>query len=308
MVSHLLAAASCFSLAHLCFGMAVHPVVFPARQPTSADGPSNSNPSSSSSTSNEIIIFLHGRLEADDDENLDIPAPSELYSDFLSELSNKLPADSSKILMPAYHEVYKDLKREPRHLSSLGPITSAIGEVIRGHIEEEVLHRSDQEPIHLTLISFSMGAAVLMKLLASDPILSSKNRRIGNHPMTIRRLIFIEPVWRCWLPFAVSEAAVAVRDANKSVEISEVPTLAIAGTNDSESRHDSGCNGNSMDGVGRSLRPFLPNICVVEIEGGNHFGICSGVDDIAMDSLGEGMTLPVHRAAIIEMICEFCDW
>lgn len=43
----------------------------------------------------------------------------------------------------------------------------------------------------------------------------------------------------------------------------------------------------------RSLKPFLPNVHVAEIEGGNHFGgICSGVENIASDGLGAEVALP----------------
>ena len=130
----------------------------------------------------ELLIFLHGRLEADEHEsNISIPDPSELYIDFLSNLYDTLPPNS-QILMPAYHEHYKDWKREPRDLT-LGPVSSAIGQAIHNHVEE--MH----EPIKATVISFSMGAAVLLKLLANDPIFFRKKSCVE-----IQRLILIEPV------------------------------------------------------------------------------------------------------------------
>lgn len=64
-----------------------------------------------------------------------------------------------------------------------------------------------------------------------------------------------------------------------------------------------------MDCVRRSLKPFLPNIRVAEIEGGNHFGgICSGVDNIATDGLGKGVALTELQAEIIWHIVKFCRW
>ena len=280
--------------------MAVHPIIIPA-------GRSSPTPPFSGRSENELIIFLHGRLEADDDEDIVIPEPSELYGDFLSDLSNKMPPNS-QILMPAYHEHYKDWKHEPRDLT-LGPVTSEISQVIHDHLEF-----TEEESIQVTMMSFSMGAAILLKLMANDPILSSAKNSDNdidrNCSVNVQRLILIEPVWRCWLPFAVSEAASMMGDPARSCEVSDLPTLAIAGTNDDEVGYDSGCMGQkSMDGVRRSLRPFLPRVQVQEIEGGNHFGgLCSGVDDIATDRLDEGVELPTLRNEIIERISTFCGW
>lgn len=305
MKDRLFAALPSLVLLHLCRGMVVvHPIVIPSGQPSSSGTTSQPNPS------NEVVIFLHGRLEADDDEDIFIPDPTELYSDFLSGLSNKIPANS-QTLMPAYHEHYKDWKHEPRDLT-LGPVTSAISQVIHDHLKS-----SEQESIKLTMISFSMGAAILMKLIANDSLLSTANKSTcnddvggNNCSVDVQRLILIEPVWRCWLPFAVSEVASSLGDAARSCVISDLPTLAIAGTNDNEVKYDSGCMGQkSMDGVRRSLRAFLPNVQVSEIKGGNHFGgLCSGVNNIAMDSLGDSVELTDLRNEIIERISKFCGW
>ena len=210
--------------------------------------------------------------------------------------------------MPAYHAHYRDWKHEPRDLT-LGPVTSAISQVIHDHLKS-----TERDAIKLTMISFSMGAAILIKLMASDPILSSaKNSGVDvgiKCSVNIQRLILIEPVWRCWLPFAVSKAASLVGDPTRDCIISDLPTLAIAGTNDDEVGHDSGCMGQtSMDGVRRSLRPFLPSTKVSEIEGGNHFGaLCSGVNDIATDGLGEGVELSILQNEIIERVANFSGW
>ena len=298
----LFAALSCLALPRVCHGMVVHSIVIQSCQSSWSTATSQPSPSS-----NELVIFLHGRLEADDDEDIFIPEPSQLYGDFLSGLSQKIPANS-EILMPAYHAHYQDWKHEPRDLT-LGPVTSAISQVIHDHLKS-----TERDSIKLTMVSFSMGAAILIKLMASDPILSSaKNSGVDvgiNCSVNIQRLILIEPVWRCWLPFAVSEAASLVGDPTRDCIISDLPTLAIAGTNDDEVGHDSGCMGQtSMDGVRRSLRPFLPNTKVSEIEAGNHFGgLCSGVDDIAMGNLGEGVTLPSLRDEIISRIAYFSGW
>lgn len=203
MKDHIFAALPCLAVLHLCHGMAVHPIVMPScRSPSPTSRPNNP-------ASNELVIFLHGRLEADDDEDIFIPDPSQLYSNFLSGLSQKLPANS-QILMPSYHEHYKDWKHEPRDLT-LGPVTSAISQAIRDH-----LISTEQDSIKLTMISFSMGAAILMKLLANDPILSTaKNSEVDvgiNCRVGVQRLILIEPVWRCWLPFAVAGAASLIGD------------------------------------------------------------------------------------------------
>ena len=269
--------------------MVVHPIVI--RRPTLP----------STSTPGELIIFLHGRLEADEHEsNISIPDPSELYIDFLSNLYDKLPPNS-QILMPAYHEHYKDWKREPRDLT-LGPVSSAIGQAIHDHIEE-MQFRWGNDPVKATVISFSMGAAVLLRLLANGPILSGKKSCVE-----IQRLILIEPVWRCWLPFAVSEANTRIGDPAKcATAISDVPALAIAGSGDDEVRCDSGCMGQrNMDCVRRSLKPFLPSVRVAEIEGGNHFGgVCSGLDNIVTHGLGGGVALPGLQAEIIGHIVKF---
>jgi len=298
------AALQCLSIVPLCYGMVVHPIVMHGSK-ADKKSPSNSPP--------ELVIFLHGRLEANAGENMSIPEPSELYGDFLSELSNQLPPQS-QVLIPAYHEQYSEWKREPRDLTS-GPVTSAISRVIHDHLVGIDPSLQAAMPRHLTLISFSMGAAIMLKLLANDPMLhlstnqSDNDRNDCTNRVDIKRLklILIEPVWRCWLPFAVSEASSSIGDPTRrsSIVISHLPALAIAGTKDEEVRHDSGCMGqNSMDGVRRSLRPFLPNVQVAEIEGGNHFGaLCSGVEDVTGEVELEGL-----RTDIVERISQFCKW
>jgi hypothetical protein len=276
--------------------MAVHPIVMHG---------SNTDKKSPSTSPPELVIFLHGRLEADAGENISIQEPSELYGDFLSELSNQLPPQS-QVLMPAYHEQYSEWKREPRDLT-LGPVTSAISRVIHDHLAGIDSSPQSAMPYHLTLISFSMGAAIMLKLLANDPMLCDWNDSTNRVDTKRLKLILIEPVWRCWLPFAVSEASSSIGDPTRrsSIIVSNLPALAIAGTKDEEVRHDSGCMGqNSMDGVRRSLRPFLPNVQVAEIEGGNHFGaLCSGVEDVTGEVELEGL-----RTDIVERISQFCKW
>ena len=66
MATRLFGTLICLPTLRLCLGMAVHPIVI--RRSTLP----------STSTPGELIIFLHGRLEADEHEsNISIPDPSD---------------------------------------------------------------------------------------------------------------------------------------------------------------------------------------------------------------------------------------
>ena len=195
----------------------------------------------------------------------------------------------SDVFLVDYHEHYRDWRREPRDLE-LGPVSSAVGETIRKHIKsysDPMNATATSISVKITLVSFSMGAAIVLKLLKNSPMFESASVSVPSsilkNGIKIERAILVEPVWRCWLPFAVSRAAEARYSANaKKVEISKVPSLVLVGTNDLEVRHDinGGMGSNDTRNLGQSvarcLQPFLPNLSTIDIAGGNHFGLCSG--------------------------------
>lgn len=274
-------------------GMAVHPVIFSTKSSVENDNNQMS-----------LIIFIHGRLESDSPDE-SIPNPKDLYRDFCVGLADKASQD---ILLPQYHEHYRDWRKEPRDFG-VGPVSNLVSKAIRDHIMEKSNNIDNQNDnlqqsrpkMTITLISFSMGAAILLKLLKSDPFLSSSTM------IEIDKLILIEPVWRCWVPFAVSEASSSMTkmSGDATTLVSDIPALALAGTNDDEVWHDSG---GGKNGVARSLRPFLSNLSAIEVEGGNHFGFCSGIDSLAMKNLSPERTPSNIRKEIIHHIVSFCGW
>mmetsp|Transcript_21567 Transcript_21567/g.45492 ORF Transcript_21567/g.45492 Transcript_21567/m.45492 type:complete len:333 (+) Transcript_21567:69-1067(+) len=307
-------------------GMAVHNVLFPTDRDGAFFG-TNALPLSATPTtispSPSLVVFVHGRLEADPvSDGMDIPRPAELYSDFCNGLADETKKD---VLLVDYHEHYKDWGREPRDLG-LGPVTSAIGEAIRNHIATTTF-RTDTATPKITLVSFSMGAAIVLKLLGSDPTfqpatLSSSLLGSSEGVLQVEKLILVEPVWRCWLPFAVARATEAGyspsnNNNNGGVGISKIPSLALVGTRDEEVQHDCGGAGmggsgprNSSEAVVRTLRPFLSNVSAIDVTGGNHFGgLCSGPPDIR-EFIEEGLapdTTPESvRKELIGRISEFC--
>ena len=273
-------------------GLIVQSALFPACTCSDKDAPTSSV---------DFVVFIHGRLEADSSvENIRIPRPSVLYSEFCKGL-----AKTKNVLLPEYHEHYSEWRREPRELC-LGPVSSAVGEAIRNHASGSFVatgrRGNNNPPVKVTLVSFSMGAAILLKLLENESILSSQE-------VEIEKVVLVEPVWRCWLPFAVSrsvEARYSTTSRDKDLTVSNAPALAIVGTNDEEVQHDSG--GGCKNSVARSLRPFLSNLTVIDIEGGNHFGLCSGVAEFAEDGLPVSMSPNDLREEIIGHISEFCGW
>lgn len=225
------------------------------------------------------------------------------------------------VLLVDYHEHYSDWRREPRDLG-IGPVSSAVSEAIRKHVnnyDDPVDAAATAISTRITLVSFSMGAAISLKLLESDPMLktsSSSSSSVSKNRVEVERVVLVEPVWRCWLPFAVSRAAEARYSPDKKkVEISRVAGLALVGTNDVEVRDDSSgaMGGNSNRNIGQRvvqyLQPFLPNLSAIEIEGGNHFGLCSGPPEF-MDFAGDGLALDKSsdylRQELIDHISEFC--
>lgn len=279
-------------------------VFFSGRGSAAASGPS------SVPAPPPLVAFLHGRLEPDVGE-APYARPAELYGDFCRSLAERLPpaaahddgtsTSSSSVLLVDYEDILeRELKREPRDLR-LGPVSSAVAEDVRdavlgigGGDDDDASGGEEQETRRIVLVTYSMGAAMGLKLLAhhfddDDPSLRRK--------LEIERVILIEPVWRCWLPFAVSSPRI----------IAEVPALALYGTEDELTKLDSGGS------VAGSLRPFLPNLETVPLEGGNHWGIVS--EDVAGGDIAtEGLISPdvvtpsKLREEMVDRICCFCGW
>jgi len=276
--------------------MVVHSVLFPAG--CKGDTTVRSTGATiAPSTSSSLVVFIHGRLDVEDSSTINIPRPSVLYSEFCKGL-----ATTKDVLLVDFHEHYNEWGKESRDLS-LGPVSSAVGEAIRKYIvsTSSPLPDSNYPPTKVTLISFSMGTAILLKILENESTFFSQS---SNSMVEIENIILVEPIWRCWLPFAVSRAAESVYSTNKiDVAVSNVPALALVGTNDVDVRNDSGGGPNC---VKRSLRHFLPNLSVTDIEGGNHFGICSEVPLFSEEGLSMGMSTDNLRKGIIDRVTSFC--
>ena len=83
------------------------------------------------------------------------------------------------------------------------------------------------------------------------------------------------------------------------------PVLALWGTNDRLTRDDSN---KSVQG---SLKPFLPNLKTVPLQGGNHFGILSEnvVGPLATEDLDEELLTPSDlQRQMVDEIALFCGW
>jgi hypothetical protein len=253
-------------------------------------------PHQSSASSSDLIVFIHGRLDVG--SSYRIPPPPILYSEFCKGLARRSGKD---VLLPTYHEYYNVWREEPRDLG-IGPVSSAVGTAIRNHIlaskNVSLGGESKKTPTKLTFISFSMGAAILLKLLKSDPLFKSDR-------IQVEKIILVAPVWRCWLTFAVQRQAEARSSRLKELDqtVSTLPVLVLAGTNDIEVEIDSG----GIRTVGAALRPFLPILGVIEIEGGNHFGLCTGAKQFSEDRLVDKNPDDVREQTIYH-IAKFCTW
>lgn len=228
---------------------------------------SNSH-SQDTSANQPLIVFLHGRLEADAEE-APYAAPSKLYNDFLEKLPPTHLVEYDKELAEP-----RKLAREPRDLR-IGPISSSLQDSIQDILSK---HADGSRKVDL-LITFSMGAAMGFKLL-------------HHCPEVFDRVVLIEPVWRCWLPFVVSNPR----------PICNVPTLALYGTNDALTRDDSGKS------VLGSLRAFFSNLKVVPIQGGNHWGILNEDVAISKEGLADNLTPAQLQDEMFALIEQFCNW
>mmetsp|Transcript_12948 Transcript_12948/g.37970 ORF Transcript_12948/g.37970 Transcript_12948/m.37970 type:complete len:325 (-) Transcript_12948:800-1774(-) len=253
-----------------------------------------------------LVVFLHGRLEPDVGEDPYAP-PEKLYADFCRSLADRVP-DTGGLMSPSgvilvdYADVLASrLNREPRNLR-LGPVSSAIAETlletmmtrneIIGNKNENGEYQQQPPRRKLILVTYSMGAAMGLKLL--NHLSVSLDHSLSN-VAEVDRVVLIEPVWRCWLPFASSSPQI----------ITNIPALALYGTDDSLTRDDSGRS------VLGSLRPFLPNLEVASLEGGNHWGILSedaSGGDIASEGLNEDRSPDDLRKEMVDRICQFCSW
>jgi len=258
-------------------GLEVRPVLFTKF----ADAiTSSTDQKSSVETPIPQILFLHGRLEPERGED-PIDAPSVLYADFIEDLLSQ-QSPGSVLLMPEYDRLLSQrLNRESKDLR-LGPVSSQLSDCIDQYISKPVV-----------LISFSMGAAMALKLLKQNTNL----RTFVSH------VVLVEPVWRCWLPFAEQEPLWNTDD--------ERPVLAIYGTRDKPTLMDSG---NSVEG---SLRRFFP-LKVVPIENGNHWSIVSDrtskrevsplLQKIVTEDLPDGVHQSEIRKKLVQEIATFCRW
>lgn len=210
------------------------------------------------------IIFLHGRLEAENGKP-PFPPPSRLYQQFCTSLAKSM---NEPVLLVDYHEILsQQLGKEPRTWQR-GPIAQSVMDVVESEMSGLMDSNRDwkggdsnnRQQIDVTLVTFSMGAVMGLKLLQWYETSAGQLA-----PVRICKMALVEPVWRCWL-------SLVPRDE----PISHIPVLPIYGTNDSETLTDSGVGG------GQSvLQLLLPNLAVHELKEGNHWYIVN--DDIVFD-------------------------
>ena len=250
------------------------------------------------------VVFVHGRLEAEDGE-APFAAPAELYSDFCRGLAETMEPSqqepkASVLLLEYDNLLSKELPREPRDLS-YGPVSSALAEAISTHVllprekaQSTTAEGREHKASQLVLISFSMGASMALKLLHNSDALKE----------ALTYVVLIEPVWRCWLPFAVS----GPRPILAAGDTASPSVLALYGTRDDQTQVDSG---GSVKG---SLRPLLPDLETLSLKGGNHWGILTEAvaGEIARERLlengPEAMTPTRVQANMITAIATFCGW
>ena len=198
------------------------------------------------------VVFLHGRLESDPGEP-PFPPPNVLYRQFCSSIVASL---DMPVLQIDYHKILSKKLGKERRTWQMGPISQAIADSIT-----KELHNKETSII---LITFSMGAAMGMKLLQNAETLFSHQN------LTITRLVLIEPVWRCWLSLVPHDKP-----------ISDVPALAVFGSLDKDTLTDSGKN------VHGSLRPLLSNLTTVRLHGGNHWYILNSDLPVSWNGIRE---------------------
>jgi hypothetical protein len=259
--------AHCLSLDRSTVAGWGHPVWFPTSSPSSS---SNSVLKKTKETS--CVVFLHGRLEAESGEP-PFPPPRQLYQQFCHSMAD---ACGQSVLMVEYDQLLSThLGKEPRNLRP-GPISQFIFDTVEAELSPREPYHSDSiatEPISISLVTFSMGAAMGLKLLhryQKRPQGENQSRFIPS----IEKLVLIEPVWRCWLSLIPT-----------STPISEtIPVLVIYGSDDEETLTDSGQN------VQGSLQTILPNLTVQELKGGNHWYILNA-------NLGEQALAPLKLSS-----------
>ena len=256
------------------------------------------------------VIFLHGRLEKDDDSEPPFEAPAKLYYDFCKGLAKQFeqPSTNSKttsistsfpLLMIEYDKLLAmELPNEPRTLD-YGPVSTALANAIETNLGQRRQQQQQKQP--LVLVSFSMGASMALKLLRNSKVLQK----------ALTHVILVEPVWRCWLPFCVSSNQKAILTNDDNIRI-----LALCGTKDDQTMVD------SVGSVMGSLKPLLPTLEVLLVEGGNHWGILTesvvgtkiareGMSEkqIIVDDDGTAISMipKLLQTKMIDNIVSFCD-
>ena len=214
-------------------------------------------------SSRKLFIFLHGRLEADDKDPKQPPMlpppPAELYSQFCESLARET---KSPVLMVDYHEVLAShLGQEPKTWQ-LGPVSRSIAGCIENETRDLPMVFPEGEERSIILVTFSMGAAMGLKLLQRQQQLQAILPIVPR----IHKIILVEPVWRCWLSLAAREQPIVSHSTSDGNNV--VPAcLAVWGTLDRDTLMDSG---KSVQG---SLRPLLPQVETKALQGGNHWYI-----------------------------------
>jgi pimeloyl-ACP methyl ester carboxylesterase len=196
-------------------------------------------------------------------------------------------------LLVDYHDILSTtIGREPRTWQR-GPISQSIADLVANEMDyrrvDQHYTTSEEESSTIVLVTFSMGAAMGLKLVQED----AKSLLPDDNNANISSLVLIEPVWRCWLSLAPRDRPIA-----------EIPTLAVWGTNDRDTLTDSGKS------VPRSLRPLLSNLTTKSLEGANHWYILNDNVSVSLWGLPQGHTrraTQVLRDELIQCIAEFCQ-
>mmetsp|Transcript_15018 Transcript_15018/g.36942 ORF Transcript_15018/g.36942 Transcript_15018/m.36942 type:complete len:874 (-) Transcript_15018:1942-4563(-) len=205
------------------------------------------------------------------DKSARLPPPRILYWEFLSKLSSAFASAFSSslnvvadadtktstvgdansevdILMIDYTTLLsKYLSKEPRSWE-FGTVTKQVSKLISDEIHGRYVkpNMKEKPPImNVGLITFSMGAAIGLKILHNQQKRQTENDQLL---FSFSHAILLEPVWRCWLAMAsrMDTSMDEIQDIRNELKL-----LAVCGTKDNDTLLDSGGN------VGRALRTIL---------------------------------------------------
>eukprot|EP01084_Bolivina_argentea_P205421 350926_1 len=193
----------------------------------------------------ERFIFIHGRCKGD------LTKPNVAYRPLLRSILSAMRHKFKKkaiIYMPEYHEYIGLDPYEPWSLKS-GPISRELRETVLWQIS-----KWKHKPF--SFITNSWGCWHTMKLL--------NHKNVKDY---VKRVVFIAPVFNCWM---IEQQQKYILDASENIKIG-----AIYGSNDMQCANDS-----KDGGVEQCLSAWFHKTHLVNvtcIEGGTHGGIYDAI-------------------------------